>query len=89
VSQLLRFLFGDGGYCLAVAIEFVNVIVRTFAVKSRFPGGVDGFARQNLSNRIEDEHLLRVGFMSGSEASDFVFELEAPGQRYLGPVAVI
>lgn len=72
---------------MAVAIEFVNVIVRKSAVESCFPGGLDGFARQDLCNLTEDEHLLRVGFMSGSEASDFVSELEAAGLRYVGPVA--
>jgi hypothetical protein len=72
---------------LAVAIEFVNVIVRKSAVASRFPGGLDGFARQDLSNLTEDEHLLRVGFMSTALAWDFVSELEAVGLRYLGPVA--
>ncbi len=67
---------------MAVAIEFVNVIVRKAAVEHSFPGGLDGFARQDLPNLTEDDHLLRVGFISGGEASVFVSELEAAGLRY-------
>jgi hypothetical protein len=76
--------FGDGGNRLALPIEFVNVIVRKPAVDRCFPGGVDGFVRQDLANFTEDEYLLRVGFMSTAEASEFVSELEARGLRYLG-----
>jgi hypothetical protein len=68
---------------LAVAIEFVNVIVQKIAVEHRFPGGLDGFARQDLANLTEDDHLLRVGFMSGSDAFGFVSELQVAGLRYL------
>ena len=50
-----------GGERLALAIEFVNVIVRKSAVERCFPGGLDGFARQDLANLTEDEHLVRVG----------------------------
>ncbi len=64
---------------MAVAIEFVNVIIRKAAVERSFPGGLDGFACQDLPNLTEDEHLLRVGFMSGSEAFRFTSKLEAAG----------
>jgi hypothetical protein len=67
------------GEIVAVGIEFVNVIVRKAAVERSFPGGLDGFARQGLPNLTEDAHLLRVGFMSGGEAFEFVSELEAAG----------
>jgi hypothetical protein len=69
---------------LAVAIEFVNMIVRKSAIERCFPGGLDGFARQDLGNLTEDDHLLRVGFMSTRDAVGFVSELEAAGLRYLG-----
>jgi hypothetical protein len=72
---------------VAVAIEFVNVIIRKSAVERCFPGGVDGFVRQDLSNLTEDDHLIRVGFMSTAEALDFVSELDAVGLRYRGPEA--
>jgi hypothetical protein len=68
---------------LALPLEFVNVIVRKPAVERNFPGGLDGFARQELSNLAEDEHLLRVGFMSGSDAYNFVDELETAGLRFV------
>jgi hypothetical protein len=80
---------GGRGKPLAVAIEFVNVIVRKAAVESRFPGGLDGFARQDLPNLTEDDHLLRVGFMSGSDAFGFVSELEAAGLDGESDIAVV
>lgn len=67
---------------MAVAIEFINVIIRKPAVERIYPGGLDGFARQNLPNLTEDENLLRVGFM-GDDAFVFVSELEAVGLRHL------
>ncbi len=67
---------------LAVAIEFVNVIVRKSTAQQRYPGGLDGLARLELANYLEDEHLVRVGFMSSREALDFADELEAAGLRY-------
>lgn len=69
---------------MAVALESVNVIARKAAVERAFPGGTDGFARQDLPNLTEDDHLVRVGFMSGGEASRFVSALEAAGLRYAG-----
>lgn len=72
---------------LAIAIEFVNVIVRKSAVDRSFAGGLDAFARQDLANLTEDDHLLRVGFMSTADALDFVSELKAAGLRHLGPEA--
>jgi hypothetical protein len=76
---------------LAVAIEFVSVIIRKPAVERYFPGGLDGFARQDLANLTEDDHLLRVGFMSTADALAFVSELEAVGLRgsCLADLAVI
>jgi len=67
---------------LAIAIEFVNVIVHKPAVEARFPGGLDGFVRQELCNYLEDQHLVRVGFMSGRDAFAFVKELENAGLCY-------
>lgn len=73
--------------CLAVAIEFVNVIIRKSALERRFPGGVDAFARQPLINLTEDDHLLRIGFMATDEAASFVSDLQKAGLQYLGPKA--
>ena len=67
---------------MAVAIEFVNVIVRKAAVERSFPDGLDGFARQDIGNLTEDDLLLRVGYMSTSDAYNLVAELEAAGLRF-------
>lgn len=67
---------------MAVAIEFVSVVVRKAAVERSFVDGLDGFARQDIGNLTEDDHLLRVGYMSGNEAYQFVAELEAAGLRF-------
>lgn len=69
---------------MAVAIEFINVIVRKSAVEKVFPGGLDGFARQDLANLTEDDHLMRVGFMDADEAHRFVIKLDEAGLRFLG-----
>jgi hypothetical protein len=67
---------------LAVAIEFVNVIVRKSAAEKNYPGGLDGLARLDLPNYLEDEHLVRVGYMSTREALGFAERLEAVGLRF-------
>lgn len=67
---------------MAVAIEFVNVFVRKSAAEMKFPGGLDGVARLDLANYLEDEHLVRVGFMSAREAFGFAEQLEAAGLRF-------
>jgi hypothetical protein len=67
---------------LAVAIEFVNVIIRKSAAERKHPGGLDGIARLDLANYLEDEHLVRVGFMSTGEAFGFAERLEAAGLRF-------
>src|SRR5262249_30380298 len=79
----------NGGRRLALYIECFNVIVRKPAVERDFPGGLDGFARQHLPNLAEDNHLLRVGFMSGSEASECISELEVAGLDAGSDIAVV
>jgi hypothetical protein len=74
---------------MAVAIEFANVIVRRAAVERAFPGGLDGFARQDLANLTEDDYLLRVGFISTREADNFAAALEAAGLKAKDDLAVI
>jgi hypothetical protein len=67
---------------VAVGIEFVNVIVRKSAVERKYPGGLDGFVRQDLANYVEDEHILRVGFMSTRDALGFAETLEQVGLHH-------
>jgi hypothetical protein len=71
-----------GDYSLAIPIEFVNVIVRKSAAEKKYSGGLDGLARSDLANYLEDEHLVRVGFMSTREAFCFAEQLEAAGLRF-------
>ena len=65
---------------MAIPIEFVNVIVRKSAAEKKYSGGLDGLARSDLANYLEDEHLVRVGFMSTREAFCFAEQLEAAGR---------
>lgn len=67
---------------MAVAIEFVNVIICKAAAEKKYPGGLDALAHLDLANYLEDEHLVRVGFMSSREAFGFVNELAAAGLHY-------
>jgi hypothetical protein len=67
---------------MAVGMEFVNVIVRKSAVEAKYTGGLDGFVRRELPNYLEDEHILRVGFMSTGEAYAFLEELRRAGLWY-------
>lgn len=71
-----------GGVQLAIAIEFINVVVRKSAIEAKFPGGLDGFAHQDLPNFLEDDHLVKVGFMNPQDTSRFLEELEAAGLCY-------
>lgn len=66
---------------MAVAIEFLSVIVRKAAAEEKYPGGLDGFARLDLGNYLEDEHLVRIGFMSSRDAWAFADELQSAGLR--------
>jgi hypothetical protein len=66
---------------MAIQIEFSNVILRKSAVERRFPGGLDGFAGQDLPNLTEDDYLLRVGFMSTYEAHMLVERVESAWLR--------
>ena len=67
---------------MAVVIQFENVIVRKSAAEQKYPGGLAGIARLDLANYLEDEHLVRIGFMSTREADDFANELATAGLRY-------
>ena len=78
---------------MAVEIEFANVIVRKSALVAKYPGGLDAFAASGLPNYIEDEHLVRVGFMSSDEASDLAEGLTLHGLSFneneLSDIAIV
>ena len=64
---------------MAVELEFVSVIIRKAALTEKFPGGIDAFAATELPNYVEDNHLVRVGFMSISEACNLTNSLKEFG----------
>src|SRR5690242_14912761 len=61
---------------MAVGIEFANVILRKSAMEEHVPGGVDTIAQLSLPNFAEDEHLVRIGFMSTAEAIALMQQIE-------------
>ena len=67
---------------MAVEIEFANVIIRKPALEAKYPGGLDGFAASDLPNYIEDDNLVRVGFMSTGEALDLADNLSRHGLAF-------
>lgn len=66
---------------MAVVLEFASVILRKSAVERDIPGGLDAVTQLSLPNLAEDEHLLRVGFMSTSEAAALISSIVALGSR--------
>lgn len=77
---------------MAIEVEFVNVILRKSALERHLPGGVDDLAQRPLANFAEDEHLVRIGFMSTFEALTLISEVEAlaaPAFRFDGNAAII
>ena len=67
---------------MAVEIEFVNVIIRKSALGVKYPGGLDAFATTDLPNYIEDDHLVRIGFMSTAEACELAEALMQHGLSF-------
>ncbi|TDC74480.1 hypothetical protein [Actinomadura sp. 7K507] len=63
---------------MALGVEFANVIVRVTDAERSLPGGLDRFAASQ-HNYIEDEHLVRVGFMNTREADDLIGRLRSLG----------
>ena len=67
---------------VAVEVEFANVIIRKSALDAKYPGGLDAFAVTELPNYIEDDNLVRVGFMSTGEAFDLADGLTHHGLSF-------
>lgn len=67
---------------MAVEVEFANVIIRKTALDTKYPGGLDAFAMTELPNYIEDDHLVRVGFMSTGAAYDLAGGLAQHGLSF-------
>jgi hypothetical protein len=65
---------------MSVVVQFVSVVVRRAAVERGYPGGISQFER-DVPNRTfcADRHLVRVGFMSSTDADDFIGQLAING----------
>lgn len=64
---------------MAVLLEFANVLFRKSALEFHVRGGVDALSRLRLPNLAEDDYLVRVGFMSTSEAEALLSDIEVLG----------
>ncbi|NOU29755.1 MAG: hypothetical protein HOO96_17760 [Polyangiaceae bacterium] len=64
---------------MAVVLEFANVVVRKAQLEAHVAGGVDLVLASQPPNFSEDEHLVRVGFMSTAEAVALVDYLVRAG----------
>jgi hypothetical protein len=64
---------------MAVLLEFSNVIALRDALETRISGGLDRVASLDLPNWAEDDHLVRIGFMSTAESLKLVTELSNRG----------
>lgn len=65
---------------MAVLVEAFSVIVRRRAIVDRYPGGWPAFLRAIPNATLcDDDHLVRVGFMTPTDVEAFVGMLEAGG----------
>jgi hypothetical protein len=69
---------------MAVLVEAISVVVRTDAIRTRYPGGWPAF-RDTVANATLacDEEIARVGFMVPDDAKGFIDRLQARGLVFL------
>lgn len=63
---------------MAIPISFLTALLKKEAIEAGYPGGLSRFM-QDHPGLPQDEHLVGVPFMSGSELQEFVDSLEAIG----------
>jgi hypothetical protein len=69
---------------MAVLIEALSVVVRLETIIDKYPGGVDQYIVDCPNNTLcLDDDLVRVGFMTGHDAFDFIGSLERLGLKYI------
>jgi hypothetical protein len=69
---------------MAVLIEGISVVVRADALRQKFPGGAEAFAKIVPNQTLcYDDDLFRVGFMSPVDVEWFVEQLEDAGLEFL------
>lgn len=70
---------------MTVLVEGVSVIIKLEAIERIIPDGFEGF-RQHIPNFswCKDDKIIRLGFLDGDEAKEFVKKLEALNLVYQG-----
>ena len=70
---------------MAVLIEAISVVIRRETIADKYPGGLNQYVEDcpNPRTLCMDEELVRVGFMTGRDASDFIASLEREGFSYV------
>jgi hypothetical protein len=70
---------------MTVLVEGVSVIIKLEAIEKTIPDGFEGF-RQYIPNYswCKDDQIIRLGFLDGDEAKEFVKKLESLNLVYQG-----
>ena len=67
---------------MAVAIIMISVVIKRSAIESAFEGGWSGFVNQVPNKTLcHDDHLARVAFMNGRDATSYAEKLGEKGLR--------
>ena len=67
---------------MAVAIIMISVVIKRSAIESAFEGGWSGFVNQVPNETLcHDDHLARVAFMNGRDATSYAEKLGEKGLR--------
>jgi hypothetical protein len=70
---------------MAIALEFVNVLIRIDAIKEKYEGGWEKFLEDNNGNIGDlcwyDSYLFRDGAMSSGDIEDIITSLEERGLK--------
>jgi hypothetical protein len=69
---------------MAVLIEAISLVIRREAIDRTYPGGLERFAGEVPNATLcADDALVRVGFLTASEAAEFAELIEARGLVHL------
>jgi hypothetical protein len=67
---------------MAVLVEAISVVIRLETIADKYPGGVDQYVNDCPNRTLcMDDEIVRVGFMTNSDAYDFIGSLERLGFR--------
>jgi hypothetical protein len=69
---------------MAVLIEALSVVIHLETIADKYPGGVEQYIKDCPNrNLCMDDEIVRVGFMTGYDAYDFIGSLERFGFRFV------